>query len=67
MANSLNDQYDPNQVIHRQMIEFSELITRNARDTISYRYETYDNYPHVPFPCLYDGLRFVTMAQQLKK
>jgi hypothetical protein len=63
MANSLQDQYDPDQAIHRQMIGFSELIKRNARETISYRYETYENYPHVPFPCLYDGLRFVTMAQ----
>jgi len=42
------------------MSGFSELIQRNLRETISYRYETYENYPHVPFPCLYDGLRFVT-------
>ena len=63
MANSLHDQYDPDQAIHRQMIGFSELIKRDLRETLSYRYETYENYPHVPFPCLYDGLRFVTMAQ----
>ena len=45
------------------MVGFSELIKRDLGETISYRYETYENYPHVPFPCLYDGLRFVTMGQ----
>ena len=66
MANSLHDQYDPDQAIHRQMIGFSELIKRNLGETLSYRYDTYENYPHVPFPCLYDGLRFVTMGQPTK-
>ena len=66
MANSLHDQYDPDQAIHRQMIGFSELIKRNLGEAISYRYETYEDYPHVPFPCLYDGLRFVTMGQPTK-
>jgi predicted alpha/beta superfamily hydrolase len=63
MANSLRDQNDPDQAIHRQMVGFSELIKRDLGEAISYRYETYGDYPHVPFPCLYDGLRFVTMAQ----
>ena len=66
MANSLHDQYDPDHAIHRQMVGFSQLIKRNLGEAISYRYETYDNYPHVPFPCLYDGLRFVTMVQSKK-
>ena len=60
MANSLRDQYDPDQTIHRQMGEFSALVKDKLGATISYRYETYQDYPHVPFPCLYDGLRFVT-------
>jgi predicted alpha/beta superfamily hydrolase len=66
MANSLHDQNDPDQAIHRQMVGFSELIKRDLGEAISYRYETYENYPHVPFPCLYDGLRFVTMGQSKK-
>ncbi|HEY8164846.1 MAG TPA: alpha/beta hydrolase-fold protein [Gemmatimonadaceae bacterium] len=66
MANSLRDQYDPDQTIHRQMIEFSALVKNKLREAISYRYETYQDYPHVPFPCLYDGLRFVT-AERPKK
>jgi predicted alpha/beta superfamily hydrolase len=66
MANSLRDQYDPDQAIHRQMIEFSGLVKDKLGDAMSYRYETYRDYPHVPFPCLYDGVRFVT-AEQPKK
>jgi predicted alpha/beta superfamily hydrolase len=66
MANSLKDQYDPTQAIHRQMIGFSELITRSLGEALSYRYKTYDDYPHVPFPCPYDGLRFVTTGQPKK-
>ena len=66
MANSLQDQNDPDQAIHRQMVGFSELIKRDLGEAISYRYETYEDYPHVPFPCLYDGLRFVTTTQPKK-
>lgn len=60
MANSLRDRYDPDQAIHRRMVEFSGLVRDKLRDALSYRYETYAGYPHVPFPCLYEGLRFVT-------
>jgi predicted alpha/beta superfamily hydrolase len=66
MANSLRDQYDPDQTIHRQMIQLSGLVKDRLGEAISYRYETYQDYPHVPFPCLYDGLRFVT-AERPKK
>ena len=64
MANSLQDQYDPDQAIHRRMIEFSALVKDKLGDAISYRYETYPDYGHVPFPCLYDGLRFVAREKQ---
>jgi predicted alpha/beta superfamily hydrolase len=63
MANSLRDQFDADQAIHRQMIEFSRLVKDKLGEAISYRYETYQDYPHVPFPCLYDGLRFVTAGR----
>jgi predicted alpha/beta superfamily hydrolase len=66
MASSLRDQYDPDQMIHRQMIAFSSRLKDKLGGAIAYRYETYQDYPHVPFPCLYDGLRFVT-AERPKK
>jgi predicted alpha/beta superfamily hydrolase len=66
LANSLQDQYDSDQTIHRQMIEFSGLVKDKLGKAISYRYETYQDYPHVPFPCLYDGLRFVTAERPQK-
>jgi predicted alpha/beta superfamily hydrolase len=63
MANSLRDRFDPDQTIHRQMVEFSGLVRESLRGAMSYHYETYENYPHVPFGCLYDGLRFVTTGE----
>jgi predicted alpha/beta superfamily hydrolase len=66
LANSLRDRHDPDQTIHRQMIAFSALVKDKLGDAISYRYQTYQDYPHVPFPCLYDGLRFVT-AERAEK
>ena len=60
MANSLRDRFDPDQGIHRRMMEFSALIKDKLGAAISYRYETYQDYPHVPFPCLFEGLLFVT-------
>jgi predicted alpha/beta superfamily hydrolase len=63
MANSLRDRYDPDSTIHRQMVEFSSLVRERLGGVMSYRYETYENYPHVPFPCPYDGLRFVTTGE----
>jgi predicted alpha/beta superfamily hydrolase len=64
MANSLQDQFDPDQAIHRQMGEFSALVRARLGEAVSYRYETYQDYPHVPFPCLYDGLRFVAAQSE---
>ena len=66
MANSLRDRHDPDQTIHRQMIAFSALAKDRLGEAISYRYQTYQDYPHVPFPCLYDGLRFVTAGRAEK-
>ena len=66
MANSLRDQYDPDQTIHRQMIAVSGLVKDKLGEAMAYRYETYREYPHVPFPCLYDGLRFVTAESPRK-
>jgi predicted alpha/beta superfamily hydrolase len=66
MANSLRDQYDPDQTIHRQMLQFSAFVNDKLGEATSYRYETYQDYPHVPFPCLYDGVRFVTGKQPKK-
>jgi hypothetical protein len=59
MANSLIDNYDPDRVIHKQLADFSELIKTRLGDRISYRYVTYDNYAHVPYPGFYDGIKFL--------
>lgn len=59
MSNSLMDNYDPDKVIHRQMLVFSDRVRKELRETVRYGYATYDTYPHVPYPSLYDGLKFV--------
>jgi uncharacterized protein len=59
MANSLNDPYDADRVIHKQLADFSELIKAQLGERISYKYVTYANYGHVPFPGFYDGIKFI--------
>ncbi len=59
MSNSLIDDYDKDHVIHKQMLEFSDKIKAKLGDRVKYKYVTYDNYPHVPFPSLYDGLKYI--------
>jgi predicted alpha/beta superfamily hydrolase len=59
MSNSLIDTYDKDHVIHKQMLEFSEKIKAKLGNSVQYKYVTYSNYPHVPFPSLYDGLKYI--------
>jgi len=63
MANSLNDNYDPDRVIHKQLADFSELIQSRLGDRISYKYVTYADYDHVPFPGFYDGVKFLFQSE----
>ena len=66
MSNSLIDNYDKDHVVHKQMLEFSEKIKARLGDRAQYKYVTYDNYPHVPFPSLYDGLKYIFEADSKK-
>jgi hypothetical protein len=59
MSMSLMDSYDPDGIIHRQMQAFSERVRTELGGRVRYTYETYETHPHVPYPSLYDGLRFV--------
>jgi len=59
MSNSLIDNYDKDHVVHKQMLEFSKKIEVKLGDRVQYKYVTYNNYPHVPFPSLYDGLKYI--------
>jgi predicted alpha/beta superfamily hydrolase len=59
MCNSLIDDYDIDHVVHKQMLAFSEKIKVKLGDEVKYKYVSYNNYPHVPFPSLYDGLKYI--------
>ncbi len=63
MANSLIDKYDADQKIHQQMLKFSDLLKTKLGDKVKYKYVTYDNYGHVPYPSFYDGLKYVLELQ----
>jgi predicted alpha/beta superfamily hydrolase len=59
MSNSLIDDNDKDHVIHKQMLTFSKKVKEKLGDRVQYKYVTYNNYPHVPFPSLYDGLKYI--------
>ncbi|WP_161595288.1 alpha/beta hydrolase [Maribacter aurantiacus] len=59
VANSLADPFDPKKEVHYAMLEFAEKVNSELGDRVSFKYVTYDNYGHVPFPSFYDGLNYV--------
>ena len=59
ISNGLKDPLDPNGTMHRQMGDFTKLLNRELGDKISLKYMPYKNEGHVPFPSLYDALRFI--------
>lgn len=59
IANSLADPFDPKKEVHNAMLEFSKKVKSELGERLSFKYVTYDNYGHVPFPSFYDGLKFV--------
>lgn len=59
VANSLADPYDPKKEVHIAMLEFSKKIKSKLVDGFTFKYVTYDNYGHVPYPSFYDGLKYI--------
>ncbi|MEX2511842.1 MAG: alpha/beta hydrolase-fold protein [Cyclobacteriaceae bacterium] len=59
VANSLADPFDPKKEVHYAMLEFSKKVNLELGDRVSFKYKTYDNYGHVPYPSFYDGLKYV--------
>lgn len=59
VANSLADRFDPNKEVHNAVLEFSERLNSEFGEKVFFTYKTYEDYGHVPFPSLYDGLRYV--------
>lgn len=59
VANSLVDRFDPKKEVHNAMLEFSKKVETELGDKILFKYITYDNYGHVPYPSFYDGLKFM--------
>ncbi|MCB0669570.1 MAG: alpha/beta hydrolase [Saprospiraceae bacterium] len=63
VANSLVDPYDPNKEVHQAMLEFAQKIKSELGNKMSFKYKTYEDYGHVPFPSFYDGLEYVLKTE----
>ena len=59
IANSLADPFDPKKEVHIAMLDFSKKVKSELGDRVSFKYVTYDNYGHVPYPSFYDGLKYI--------
>ena len=59
VANSLADSFDPNKEVHNAILEFAKKVKLELGEEMDFKYVTYDNYGHVPFPSFYDGLKYV--------
>ena len=59
IANSLADPFDPKKEVHIAMLDFSKKVKSQLGDRVSFKYVTYDNYGHVPYPSFYDGLKYI--------
>ncbi len=63
VANSLADPYDQKKEVHFAMLEFAKKVGSELGDGLSFKYVTYDNYGHVPYPSFYDGLKYILGAE----
>jgi hypothetical protein len=59
VANSLADPLDPNQEIHRSMLDFAVKLKAMVGDGVQFKYATYENAGHVPYSGFYDGMKYV--------
>lgn len=64
VANSLVDTFDPKKEVHNGMLDFFTKIDHELGTSLTFKYVTYDNYGHVPFPSFYDGLKFVLQEKE---
>lgn len=63
VANSLSDPYDPNKEVHHEMLKFVKKVNLELGGRVSFKYVTYDNYGHVPYPGFYDGMKYISETE----
>lgn len=67
ITNGLKDPIDPDGTIHKQIEDFSNSVKDKLGNKVTYRYVTYENAGHVPFPSLYDGLKYIFVTSEKNK
>lgn len=57
-AKSLADCFDPIKEVHNETLQFSKRLNSELGDKLFFKYESYENYGHIPFPSFYDRLMY---------
>jgi hypothetical protein len=59
ITNALKDPYDPDGVRTQNGLKFIDELKKIGSDSVIIKYKTYDDEGHVPFPSVYDGLKWL--------
>jgi predicted alpha/beta superfamily hydrolase len=59
VANGKQDTYDPDGSITKRGEQFLESLKQTVPTTVLLKYKVYDDEGHVPFPSIYDGLKWI--------
>jgi predicted alpha/beta superfamily hydrolase len=59
VANGKQDAYDPDGTITKRGDQFLESLKQTVSTSVLLKYKMYDEEGHVPFPTIYDGLKWI--------
>ena len=59
VANGKQDRLDPDGTITKRGEQFLESLKQTVPATVLLKYKVYDDEGHVPFPSIYDGLKWI--------
>ena len=66
VANGKLDSYDPDGTITKRGDQFLETLKQTVPTTVLLKYKMYDEEGHVPYPTIYDGLKWIYSNEKTK-
>jgi predicted alpha/beta superfamily hydrolase len=66
VTNGKMDAYDPDGSVTARGTRFLEILRQALPDSLVMKYKSYDDEGHVPFPSLYDGLRWIYHERKVR-
>lgn len=66
VGNGKLDKYDPDGTITKRGDQFLELLTQTAPSVVKLKCKTYEEEGHVPYPSVYDGLKWIYSQEKTK-